>query len=140
MTADKLSDVRNGVLGRRCAILGAMSALPRKQTFLDTIGMSAVPPIATKLMRRNEVTLVPLADICSAANPHCYSITSPTRASRVGGISNPNAMAVSRMMAKTNFVGSSPALLASETRSVVGTGARRMVLGIGAAERFITES
>ena len=49
---------------------------------------------------------VPLADICSAANPHCYSITSPTRASRVGGISNPNAMAVSRMMAKANFAGS----------------------------------
>ena len=49
---------------------------------------------------------VPQPDPCSAAKIH-YSITSSARASSVGGISSPSALAVIMLMTRSNLVGCS---------------------------------
>src|SRR5262249_6866151 len=49
---EKLSNVRNGVIGRRCAIPGPCPLCPRKRT-------SGRPP--------RQVRFVPIADICTAS-------------------------------------------------------------------------
>jgi hypothetical protein len=66
--------------------------------------MSAMPPIATELMRCGEMTRSATTGLMQCNN-RIYSITSSARASNVGGISRPSALAICRLMASTELVG-----------------------------------
>jgi len=66
---------------------------------------TALPPEADVHARSCYVAFVPISDICSTANCD-YSITSSARASSVGGTSRPSALAVFKLMTKSNFVAS----------------------------------
>jgi hypothetical protein len=66
--------------------------------------MSAVAQKRTNRGQSRYVRLVPKADIRIAAKSS-YSITSSARASNVGGISKPIALAALRLITSSNFVG-----------------------------------
>src|SRR4029453_9477255 len=69
---------------------------------------SAVPPIATELMHRNQLTDVPEPHSCSAAYDvagSAYSINSPAIASSVGGTVSASASAVPALTIGSTLVG-----------------------------------
>ena len=69
-------------------------------------GMSALPPKAAAAIGGRRVRFGPETNSCSAANFH-HSITSSAVASSVCGIVRPSALAVVRLMVRSNLVGCS---------------------------------
>jgi hypothetical protein len=67
--------------------------------------MSAIPPKADIARRDGDVRYVTQADSCTAAKYVCYSITSSAMESTTGGIVRPRALAVFRLITKSNLVG-----------------------------------
>ena len=68
--------------------------------------MSALPPKADMCCALAHVRFGPKADSCIAAKKgDRYSITSSARASNVGGTDKPSALAVVRLMTRSNLVG-----------------------------------
>ena len=78
-----------------------MSALGQKQTFAPQKGMSASPPKADMCSATQHVRFVPIADIAT------YSITSSAFARKAGGMLRPSALAVIKLMTRSNLVGCS---------------------------------
>ena len=70
-------------------------------------GTSAMPPIATELVLRNERSRCAITRLMHCNKPQLYSITSSARASSVGGTVRPSALAVLRLMTSSIFVGCS---------------------------------
>jgi hypothetical protein len=66
--------------------------------------MSALPPIATALMHRNELTQCARSDRMHRSKWKCYSMTSSARPSRLIGKVMPSALAVLRLMMSSTFV------------------------------------
>jgi hypothetical protein len=64
-------------------------------------------PLATELMRRNELTRCANRDLTHCSKRDRYSITSSARASSVGGTVRPSAFAVLRLITRSNLVGCS---------------------------------
>jgi hypothetical protein len=75
----------------------------------DARGMSAMPPIATELVLRNEPSRSVTSGLmhCSKrrASVLAHSITSSARASNVGGTSRPSALAVFKLTISSYLVG-----------------------------------
>jgi hypothetical protein len=77
-----------------------MSALGQNRTSQSVWPMSALPPKADIGTRSRDVRFVPKADIAPL-----HSITSSARLSNVAKTVSPSALAVLRLMARSNFVG-----------------------------------
>ncbi len=73
----------------------------------DVAAMSASHPITTELVRHNEPALRATNGPMHCSNNRDYSITSSARASSVGGIAKPIALAVVRLITSSNLVGCS---------------------------------
>jgi hypothetical protein len=69
--------------------------------------MSTILPKADIHRARRDVRFVPKADIQRCGKRCCYSITSSARATSVGGMVRPRAVAVLRLMTSSIFVGCS---------------------------------
>jgi hypothetical protein len=65
--------------------------------------MSALPPKADMDQHGRDVRFVPKADIWRRSNLRRYSITSSARTSNEGGMVIPMALAVLRLISKSNF-------------------------------------
>jgi hypothetical protein len=65
--------------------------------------MSALPPKADIAERDRDVRFVPKADILRCSKERRYSITSSARTSNEGGMVIPRALAVLRLISKSNF-------------------------------------
>src|SRR5258706_1489748 len=93
-----------------------MSDLGQSRRFDDVRVTSAFPPIATKERTSRDVSNVPEADITSL-----HSITSSARASSVGEMVRPSALAGLRLTTNSNLfgacTGSSPGLAPRRIRS-----------------------
>jgi hypothetical protein len=81
------------------------TAWGHNRTFGDVGSMSGLPPKADIKGDGCHVRLVPEAAVSSRSKVAPYSITSSARASKVGGTSRPSALAVLRLMTRSNFVG-----------------------------------
>src|SRR5262245_25823181 len=96
-----------------------MSALGQKQTFAVQEAMSAFTPNSDRESRHPQnvmSALPPKAEMCGAlahvcfgpkADMDAYSITSSARASNVGGMVRPMALAALRLITNSNLVGCS---------------------------------
>ena len=67
--------------------------------------MSALPPKADIRPRDQDVCFGPKSDSCSAAKMDRYSITSSALACNDNGTVRPSALAVLRLMTRSNLVG-----------------------------------
>jgi len=82
-----------------------MSALGQKQTSAHDRVMSALPPKADIDQSGRDVRFVPKANSSAPRQKSRYSITSSASASSLSGICRSNALAVLRLMTRSNLVG-----------------------------------
>jgi len=80
-----------------------MSALGQKRTSGSVEAMSALPPKADIGTHSRNVRFVPKADIVRCGEIGRYSITSSARTSNDGGMVIPRALAVLRLISKSNL-------------------------------------
>ena len=73
----------------------------------DARGTSAVPPIPTELVLRNERSRCAIRRYMQCSKPYCYSITSSALTRSVFGTLKPRAFAVLRLITNSNLVGCS---------------------------------
>src|ERR1700737_3002756 len=82
---------------------------------------SDLPSIATEERTSRNVSNVPATDSCTAAKSQLHSITSSARARIFGDSSMPNALAMRRLILRSNLVGrskgKSPGFAPFRTRS-----------------------
>ena len=109
--SDYSRDFRSAKQGSRLVCTVAILRRPcplwvKSRHSAATFVMSALPPKADIGSTCQDVRFVPKADILHCGRD-CYSITSSARASSVGGISRPSALAVVRLMTRSNLVGCS---------------------------------
>src|SRR5262249_4940169 len=71
----------------------------------NSISVSALPPKADMCGATRDVCFGLIADSCTAAKQHRYSINSSARASAAGGIVRPSALAVLRLITRLYLVG-----------------------------------
>jgi hypothetical protein len=69
----------------------------------DLRGMSAVPPIAPKLVRCSDSTKSAMSGLMQCSKQHSYSITSSAVICMINGTASPSALAVLRLMTNSNF-------------------------------------
>ena len=93
--------------GSQSFICAPMSALGLSHQFWPTQAMSAFPPKATKKADVPDWSLSANSGCEQSQQRNRYSITSSAWASSVGGIVRPRALAVVRLMMRSNFVGCS---------------------------------
>ena len=115
--------VRSETLQSKAGYIDARPLPPYRQNSLATHGrtihwviryrpascrrgpMSAMPPIATRMLKRRDWSRCANRDRTHRSKPHRYSITSSARSSTDGGITRPSARAVLRLSTVAYLVG-----------------------------------
>ena len=83
---------------------GGTSVVGHQRRF-DVGGMSAIAPIATKMLRRDERRKVPQAAVSRRSKRRAYSIISSASSRTDGGIASPIAFAVLALTTVWNLTG-----------------------------------